>query len=66
MIFYLSCRSKNLQFEISTFFAGQVTLYHYTNATGADGIAEKEVIKGSTEKTPEKNRRHGCGKSPVC
>ena len=45
---------------------GQITLYHYTNKAGADGIAENGVIKTSTEETPIQNRRHGCGKSLVC
>ncbi|XP_068743939.1 uncharacterized protein [Montipora capricornis] len=40
---------------------GKITLYHYTDATGADGIAKSKEIKGSTLKTPPQNRRHGCG-----
>ena len=59
---------ENCQYSIyqNTTKTGQITLYHYTDATGAAGIKKDKVIKGSTEKTPEKNRRHGCGKSLVC
>ena len=42
------------------------TLYHYTDAKGADGIKESKVIRKSNDKTPIQNRRHGCGKSLVC
>ncbi|CAH3167644.1 unnamed protein product [Porites evermanni] len=37
------------------------TLYHYTDEAGAAGIKKSKVIKGSTDKTPIQNRRHGCG-----
>ncbi|CAH3046870.1 unnamed protein product, partial [Porites lobata] len=40
---------------------GQITLYHYTDSTGAAGIKKSKVIKGSTDETPIQNRRHGCG-----
>mmetsp|Transcript_51745 Transcript_51745/g.82649 ORF Transcript_51745/g.82649 Transcript_51745/m.82649 type:complete len:125 (-) Transcript_51745:279-653(-) len=39
----------------------KITLYHYTDATGAAGIEKSKVIKGSTYETPKQNRRHGLG-----
>mmetsp|Transcript_51746 Transcript_51746/g.82651 ORF Transcript_51746/g.82651 Transcript_51746/m.82651 type:complete len:127 (-) Transcript_51746:61-441(-) len=39
----------------------KITLYHYTDATGAAGISKSKVIKGSTVETPVQKRRYGCG-----
>ena len=57
---------ENYEYSIDPNPYRQILLYHYTDATGADGIKKNKVIKGSTEKTREKTRRPHYGKSLVC
>ena len=53
IIFYL--KSSRLKFPL---FAGQITLYHYTDESGKTGIENSGVIEGS----PKRNQGYVYGK----
>lgn len=46
------------------YFSGQITLYHYTDKKGREGIKQSDMIRESTD--TRNDAAFGTGKSIVC